>query len=380
MSDVLSTKHTIGIPNGKLELNGQDRDVLVSVIIPCYNESRFIEGCIKSVLDFELPSNVTIEILIIDGGSIDDTRQIVSLLSEKESRIYLIDNPGRIQAYALNIGFREERGEWVLRLDAHSTYPQDYLRLCLETAERTGADNVGGLVITQQRGSRYEAALVKALTTHPFGVGNSGFRIGASEGPADTVPYGFYRRDVVERIGWFDERLVRAQDYEFNRRLSVAGGKIWRNPAIQVNYYNQSSLRAFYKKQVLLEAPYNAYMWYLAPYAFAPRHAITGIFAFGVLGGIFLSPLSHLIAWSFAAVMALYAVLAVASAIQQAIRYKRPLHVLALPLCFFLYHFLHGLGVLWGLLRLLTGSAPVQKIYEPWPGAGRFRAWLPPTQ
>lgn len=142
-----------------------------------------------------------------------------------------------------------------------------------------------------------------------------------------------------------------------------------------MHYYNQSTLKAFYKKQVLLEAPYNAYMWYLAPYAFALRHAITGIFAFGVLGGVILSPLSPLIAYPFAVVMALYAVLAVASAAQQAIRYRRPLHILTLPICFFMYHFLHGIGVLWGLLRLLTGTAPVQKIAEPWPGAGRKRAW-----
>jgi glycosyltransferase involved in cell wall biosynthesis len=349
--------------------------LLVSVIIPCYNESQFIEACIRSVLAFELPDDVGIEILVIDGRSTDDTREIVSRLAQHEGRIRLLDNPGRIQACALNIGFREARGQWVLRLDAHSTYPPDYLRLCLETAQRTGADNVGGLFITQQRGSGYEAALVQALTTHPFGVGDSGFRTGAAEGPADTVPYGFYRRDVVQRIGWFDERLVRAQDYEFNRRLIAAGGKIWRNPAIQVQYYNQPTLKAFYKKQVLLEAPYNAYMWYLAPYAFAPRHAITGVFALGVLGGVLLSPFSHLIAWPFAAVMALYAILAVASAVQQAVRSKRPLHVLALPPCFFLYHFLHGIGVLWGILRLLTGTAPVQKIAEPWPGAGRKRAW-----
>lgn len=353
---------------------------IVSIIVPCYNESRFIEGCIKSVLKFELPPGVTIEILVIDGMSTDDTRQIVSRLTEQESHVHLLDNPKRIQACALNIGLREARGKWFLRLDAHSTYPPDYLRLCLDTARRTNADNVGGVCNTLQRGSGYQAALVQALTTHPFGVGDSGFRTGASEGPADTVPYGFYRRDILERIGWFDERLVRAQDYEFNRRLIHAGGKIWRNPAIQVHYYNQSTLRAFYKKQVVLEAPYNAYMWYLAPYAFALRHAITGVFALGILGGLLLSPFSLSIAWPFAAVMVLYAILAVASAVQQAIRYKHPLHVLALPPCFFLYHFLHGIGVLWGILRIVTGTAPVQKVKEPWPGAGRYRAWPPPDR
>jgi hypothetical protein len=113
----------------------------------------------------------------------------------------------------------------------------------------------------------------------------------------------------------------------------------------------------------------------VAPYAFAPRHAITGFFAAGVLGGLALGPLTAWIKLPFLAVLALYAILAFFSASQQAIRYHAPLHALLLPCCFFLYHFLHGLGVLWGVLRLTTGTAPVQKTDEPWPGAGRYRAW-----
>jgi hypothetical protein len=118
----------------------------------------------------------------------------------------------------------------------------------------------------------------------------------------------------------------------------------------------------------------------LAPYAFASRHAITGFFAAGVLGGLCLGPLTHWIQFPFLAVMALYAILAAGSACQQAVRYREPWHALLLPGCFFLYHFLHGLGVLGGLARLVTGTSPVQKLKEPWPGAGRFRAWPPAAE
>src|SRR4029078_4268271 len=99
-------------------------------------------------------------------------------------------------------------------------------------------------------------------------------------------------RALFDRIGLFDERLVRAQDYEMNQRIVAAGGCVWRNPAIQVKYYQQPDLSSFIRKQILYEAPYNAYLCYLAPYAFAVRHAITGVFAFGVLGGVVLSPFS----------------------------------------------------------------------------------------
>ncbi|NQV94017.1 MAG: glycosyltransferase family 2 protein [Sphingomonadales bacterium] len=348
---------------------------LVSIIIPCRNEERFIEKCLASVLAFEKPEGLDFEILAMDGRSSDRTVELATAMARQHPQIKVIDNPGLIQSTAVNLGVRASQGAWIMRLDAHAEYPANYLKLCHETALRSGADNVGGLFITQPGGSGYSAQLVQALTTHKFGVGDSGFRTGAKEDWADTVPYGYFRREVFDRLGWLDDRLVRAQDYEFNRRIIVSGGKILRNPLIHIKYYNQPTVGKFLRKQIEKEAPYNAYLWYLAPYAFAPRHAITGVFAMGVLGGLTLSPFTAWIGWPFAAVMALYALLAVLSGLQQAIRYKKPAHALLLPFCFFLYHFVHGLGVLIGLARLLTHTAPVQKANEPWPGAGRYRAW-----
>ncbi|MEO5904031.1 MAG: hypothetical protein ABIQ55_08480, partial [Gemmatimonadaceae bacterium] len=120
------------------------------------------------------------------------------------------------------------------------------------------------------------------------------------------------------------------------------------------------------------------YLWYLAPYAFTPRHAVTGVFALGVLGGFILSPWSPVFAIAFYGVMALYSALAFSAGVQQAFRYREPLHILFAPPGFFAYHFLHGVGILIGLARLATGTAPVQGKPEPWPGAGRFRALPPP--
>lgn len=346
---------------------------LVSIIIPCRNEEKYIHKCLASVLEFERPLGLDFEVLVMDGRSTDRTVELARSIANKNSILRVLDNPGLIQSTAVNLGVQASRGAWIMRLDAHAEYPRNYLLLCHETALRTGADNVGGIFITEPGGTGYSAQLVQALTTHKFGVGDSGFRTGAKEDWADTVPYGYYRREVFDRLGWLDERLVRAQDYEFNRRIISSGGKILRNPLIQIIYYNQPTIYQFLRKQIVKEAPYNAYLWYLAPYAFAPRHAITGVFAAGVFGGLVLSPFTPWIAWPFARVMIFYAVLAILSSLQQAIRYRQPAHALLLPFCFFLYHFVHGLGVLFGLLRLLTRTAPVQKANEPWPGAGRFR-------
>jgi glycosyltransferase involved in cell wall biosynthesis len=284
-----------------------------------------------------------------------------------------------IQSAALNRALRRGDSEYVLRLDAHSLYPRDYLARCVSVSRETMADNVGGVVITRPGSSGFQGKLVQAISTHWFGVGNSGFRLGAKPGPADTVPYGFFRRTIFERIGYFDERLVRAQDYEFNRRIIASGGTVWLDPRIEVFYYNMPDLWSFYRKQILREGCYNAYLWYLAPHAFAFRHGVSGAFAGAVLAGCLGSLLTPLIVLPFLGMMILYFLLAALASLQQARRYRMPSLALALPFCFFLFHFSHGLGVLWGLLKLCAGIAPVQRIPEPWPGAGRFRAWPTPS-
>jgi GT2 family glycosyltransferase len=352
---------------------------LVTILVPCRNEARYIRACLESILSFDRPSGVQTEIIVLDGRSTDGTREIVAEIAKRDPRVGCSDNPGLIQSCALNAGIKQARGRWVMRLDAHTEYPRDYLTLCHATAARTGAANVGGVCITLPGGTGYQAQLVQALTTHKFGVGDSGFRTGAAEGPRDTVPFGFFSRDIFNEIGYFDERLVRAQDYEFNRRIRAAGRVVWLNPAICSRYYNQATLRSFYRKQLFHEAPYNAYLWYLAPYAFAARHAVTGCFAVGVIVGLALSPFASWVATVFGTTMALYLVLATAAAIQQAWRYKKIAHLFCLPPCFFAFHFLHGIGVLAGLARVASRTAPVQSANEPWPGAGRFRAWpVPP--
>lgn len=347
----------------------------VSIIIPVFNEEKYIKGCIDSVLNFIIPENVEVEILIADGMSSDRTVAIINELYAGIKNLQVINNPGRYQANGINKALKIATGEYIMRLDAHAIYPSDYLLRCYNVSEKTGAQNTGGVFVTLRGGDGYEAGLVQAMTTHKFGVGDSSFRVEETEGFFDTVPYGFIRREIFSQIGFLDERLVRCQDYEFNRRIQKAGGKIWMDSNIKINYYNQASLGKFYAKQFYKEAPYNPYMWFLAPYSFTIRHAITGVFSGGILVGSILSLFFKPVLFMFLGVLALYFFLAFLSAIQQSIRFKEPLYIFILPFCFFLYHFIHGLGILIGGFRVITGSAPVQKIKEPWAGANKFRAY-----
>jgi len=348
---------------------------LISIIIPTRNEEKYISACLKSVDNFRIPPGYNCEIFVIDGKSVDKTIQIVSeyININENKNIRIIENTNLIQSFALNIGINNASGIRILRLDAHCVYPVDYLEKLIETSHRIDADNIGGLITTRLGGNNFSAHIVQAITTHKFGVGNSGFRVGMEEGQADTVPFGFYKKEIFNKIGLFDTRLIRAQDYEFNRRIIQSGNKIWLNPKINAIYFNQTSLFEFYKKQFFKEAPYNAFMWYLAPYTFAYRHAITSVFTTGVIGGILLSPFSLYISYPFFLVIIFYFLLALISSVQQAIRFNKLSHIFLLPISFFLYHFLHGMGVIWGLLQLVTNMAPVQKIKEPWDGYGSYR-------
>lgn len=344
----------------------------VSVLIPVRNEVAFVEPCLASVLAQDYPMS-QVEILVVDGLSDDGTRQVVEEFVRRSSSVRLIDNPGRIVPTALNTAILAARGQWLIRVDAHSVYPPDYLRRCVEAAQRTGADNVGGVCVTLPRGESAGARLVQAISTSRFGVGGARFRVGGGEGPADTVAFGCFRRAALVEVGLFDERLVRNQDYELNRRFCCAGKRVWLDPAIQAKYYNQATLGGLFK-QAFGTGKWNPWMWFVAPYSFAPRHAVPGLFALA----LFISVgLAASLSWgwmSLAGILTPYAVLAVLASLEQSDRYNRRL-LPFLPPLFLLYHSSYGLGTLWGALRLLIRATPVQKIREPWPGAGRYRAW-----
>jgi hypothetical protein len=212
------------------------------------------------------------------------------------------------------------------------------------------------------------------VTTHLFGVGNSGFRIGARAGKADTVPYGCYRREVFARIGLYDERLVRNQDYELNARLRKAGGTIWRDPAIRILYYNQGTLKGLLR-QAVVTGQWNPWMWYVAPYSFAWRHAAPAAFVGALLGVLLLALFTPSLGWPVAGVVFVpYLLATLTASVQQAARYGRWMLPL-LPGVFWAYHVTYGLGALRGICLLAIRRTPVQRASEPWPGAGAYRAW-----
>lgn len=217
-------------------------DPFVTILVPCRNEVRFIDGCLRSILANTYAKDL-IEVLVIDGLSTDGTRQEVEQIAACHPSVKVVDNPKRTTPAALNLGIQQAKGDVIIRMDAHATYPSDYIAWLIAWQHKTGADNVGGVCMTMPSDDSPVARAIARGLSHPFGVGTSYFRIGTSTPRwVDTVFGGCYKKDVFTRIGIFDEQLIRNQDDEFNHRLIARGGRILLVPDVVFYYYPRSSL------------------------------------------------------------------------------------------------------------------------------------------
>lgn len=314
----------------------------VSVIVPCRNEQRHIEGCIQSILA-QVPPPGGFEVLVADGQSDDGTLEILRGMSAVDSRLRVIENPLRIVSTALNRGIREARGSIIVRMDAHTEYAPDYIRECVRVLGETGADNVGGPWIAKGRGAVSSA--IAAAFQSPFGVGGARGHDAHYEGIVDTVYLGCWRRKVFEEVGYFDESLVRNQDDEFNLRLTRAGKRVWQSPKIRSLYTPRGSISALFRQysqygywKVLVIRKHNL------PASF--RHLVPGAFVFSLL---FLPPFAFwwsALTWVWLAIAGAYVAANVGASVITAIRANVAIFPL-LPLVFACYHVGYG----WGFLR-----------------------------
>jgi glycosyltransferase involved in cell wall biosynthesis len=214
----------------------------VSIVVPCRNEAAYIRQTLDSILANEYPRD-RLEVLIVDGMSDDGTRAVIAECARRHPVIQLLDNPKRATPHALNLGISRARGSIIMRMDAHASYPPNYIADLVDCMERTGADSVGASWRTQPGDTTIMARAIAAALAHPFGIGNSRFRLGTDRlRDVDTLACGCYRREVFERLGLFDEELLRSQDSEFTFRLLRAGGRVMLVPGVIVNYYTRESL------------------------------------------------------------------------------------------------------------------------------------------
>jgi glycosyltransferase involved in cell wall biosynthesis len=218
---------------------------LVTIAMPAFNEENYIEACIASVQAQDYPRE-RIEILVADGRSTDRTRDILERLTAEDPRIKMIDNPARLQAAGLGLMVKAAQGDVIVRMDVHCEYAPDYVRACVETLERTGADNVGGAQRAKAKNA-FQRALCAALTS-PLAVGGAKYRSADAEGYVETVFLGAFRRKVFETVGLWDPGAITNEDADLNERILASGGQIYLSKDIKVHYYPRDSLKTLAKQ------------------------------------------------------------------------------------------------------------------------------------
>lgn len=246
----------------------------VSVLLPVRNEEKFIDACVASILAQDYPL-AQMEIVFVDGMSTDHTVPLLQAWAAKVPQIKVLPNPNRTVPYAMNIAIRGSSGEYIVRLDAHSIYPKDYVSKSIHLLLTKDCDNAGGLFLT--RGKGFMGGAIAGALSSFFGAGDAQFRLGGKSGYVDTVPFGAFRRSLFDRIGLYDERLTRNQDNELNYRIRKHGGKIYLDTSLYCEYYCRDTLPKL-MKMGFLNGAWNVVTMALCPGAMGLRHFVPLLF------------------------------------------------------------------------------------------------------
>jgi len=326
---------------------------LCSVVIPVRNEEKFIVKCLDSIINIDYPKEM-LEVLVVDGMSIDGTRNIIRDYIQQYSFIKLLDNTKKITPIAFNIGIQQAKGKIIAIMSAHATYEKDYISKCVKYLGEYKADNVGGIMITIPRDNTFVGRAIVSALSNRFGVGGSVFRTGSKEPRwVDTVFGGCYKREVFDRIGLFNENLVNTQDMEFNMRLKKAGGKILLHPDIVSYYYARSDFKSFCKHN------FRNGIWAIYPLKFVDhipvswRHFIPLVFVSGLIGSAVLSAISHVFLWLLLFIAGSYALANIYFSFKITTKEKDFRYFFIMPIIFATLHIGYGLGSLWGAIKLL---------------------------
>ncbi len=324
----------------------------VTVIVPSFNEEKHIASLLDNLLQQDYPMD-RMEVFIVDGMSRDRTQEIIRDYQIRYPFIQLLLNEKRFVPFALNQGIRKSQGEVIIRMDAHSEYPSNYISTLVNYLFELKADNVGGIWLTRPGNDSVKANSIAIAQSSAFGVGNSHFRLGIHEiRKVDTVPYGCFKKSLFDRIGMFDEELLRNQDDEFNARIIENGGSIYLIPDVAITYYARSDVSslirmfyqyAFFKPLVNRKLKMPATIRQFIPPLFV---------LFLLLGWTVVFFLPSFLPLYLAGV-GIYLLFNIIYTVKSAWNRGKGLLVFFLPWIFFIQHVAYGIGYLNGLINFV---------------------------
>lgn len=321
----------------------------VSIVMPVYNEEKYIGKCMESLFFQDYPLD-RMEWIFVDGCSKDNTLRMLSKYRDDHPQlIKIFNNTNKTVPYAMNIGIANASGKYIIRLDAHAEYANDYISRCVYYLDTTDAMNVGGVAETKSHG--YVGSAIAMMLSSKFGVGNSRFRTNGKSGYVDTVPFGAFKREVFEKYGGYDVRLTRNQDNEMNYRIRKNGGKIYMSDDIKFSYYCRDSIKGI-SDMAFQNGRWNVITSKLCPGAMGIRHfmPLNLLLSFILLplAAVVLSPVIYL----FLIEICLYFILDLAYSLKDSGGIN---HAPLLFVLFPVFHFTYGFGSLIGLLHIIRG-------------------------
>ena len=334
----------------------------VSIIIPCRNEERFIAECLDSIIASEYRRD-RLEVLVVDGESDDRTGAIVQGYATEHPEIRLYVDPAPEAPARQNIGISHATGDVIIIMIAHATFAPDYISKCVEAMYEYDVDCAGGSWEILSREDSLTAKAIVIAMSHPFGVGNSPYRTGATSGPVftDAAAFGCYRKEVFTEFGLFDERLDSSYDFEFNLRLRQTVKGILLVPDAVVYYFARTKMFEFTKRN------FSTGHWVTYPLRFglklfSARHLVPMAFVLGLLGSAGLALVWPGGLWILSATVVAYLFANLGATAHAFSKQKRFLYLLLLPAIFASMHLSYGLGSLWGLLKVT--AHPVSRLFK----------------
>ncbi|HBY08055.1 MAG TPA: glycosyltransferase family 2 protein [Chloroflexi bacterium] len=329
----------------------------VSIIIPCYNEQATIR-LLLDALYAQVFARSEMEVIIADGLSTDGTRAEISAwgIAHPDLIIRIVDNPKRVIPAALNAALRAAEGEIVVRLDAHSMPEHDYVARSVQALREGRGDNVGGVWRIQPGAAGWVARSIAVAAAHPLGVGGAQYRVGGQPQAVDTIPFGAYYRNLIERIGFYDETLLSNEDYEYNARIRRAGGVVWFDPQIQSTYFARSTFGklaqqywryGYWKLQMLRRYP-NTIRW---------RQGLPPAFVLSVFLMSLLAIWFQWAAWLLLLETIFYSLVLAVVGLQSAVRVRNAGLVIGVPLAIASMHISWGVAFLWSFGKTVLRRA-----------------------
>ena len=318
----------------------------VAVIIPTLNEESFIARCLDSVIAQSYPFE-DMDVMVIDVGSTDRTIEIIQEYKLKYSNIRFLNNPGRIQSIAFNIGVQNSTAPYIVRLDAHALYKSYYIEGCIKGLKGdSNRGNVGGQWDIKPQNESLWATTNAILNYSKFGIGGASYRVGAQAGNVDTVPFGSFPRKIIEEIGGMREDLPRGEDNEFNSRIKKAGYNIYFDPSIECIYYARPTLKASCK-QMYANGESIGHLFYVDRESIGLRHLVPLLFVAGIICGMLLSFAWLPFFFALLAGLCLYFTCDLLASVFAAKEYGWK-YLLPLFIMFFCVHISYGMGTIVG--------------------------------